>query len=828
MGDLRAIEVSDFGFGLMTKLSPTQQPPGAALISYDCDYNSRNIGNRKGFAPVLENGPGAIKVADFESGEAWSGGAADTTNFVLNEAAATGTQGQSLSIAGGAGVVEMFLTIAPTNMGTGLLDVFHLWVKCTALPATITAYVLTLRFQSSGGNYYEAFLISHQPAPLALPPSEDLEVGLSKYYRKRRGTVTDPIANGFLKVGNPDWTAITEIRVRGQAVGSGSVVVTVDNLHRTPGLMQDLFQFRRETGAYAGATDFYAVTNGVLYRSNGTRWVSIFSGFNTDRPVYSLSAQNRRVLTDGVTTPRVLMADGATVYRLGIVTPPKQMAASQIGGGALPDGDYFAQVLYYSSITGEFSAPDDRVPKTKIVTIASGGNAAGIRFSNLPVSTDPQVTHLIIGIRPSTEPELFFRASDGLYGEVTNGTTIFDFNGPTANLATLLARSLTAIDPDRDYPSVVDATTGQPVEAHPLFLAEAGGYLLTVMAEQPTVVRVSRFRDVGSWEIDDEFPIGENDNEPVTGIAVSAGHVIAMKRDGVYPGRVVGGDDKVVFDPPISDRGALSHKAMQVIGSVLFYRAMDGIYALAPNMIATKISDLAQPTWRELWDPYAVGFEAAVPVRDTEHVVFFGRSLGQLRNDIGWVTHYRTVEVRGAGSKNTFPTWAPTLWRMPADVATEIRPQGGDGTGWESWIGGNGQVFRLNYGFEDDGRAVFMQHRTALISPAPILACLFRFVEIEALCSGQFNLTVAAYLGMAISADASPSVPLKGNADILGSFVLGTDVLGTPKYIAQRVTLPLRASRYLSLELSIRARSEVEVYRLRPRYAPLGARRFAA
>src|SRR5439155_22221284 len=130
------------------------------------------------------------------------------------------------------------------------------------------------------------------------------------------------------------------------------------------------------------------------------------------------------------------------------------------------------------------------------------------QFKNIRVSADPQVEWIVIGIRPSTEPELFFRASDGLFGEVPNGTTTFEFSD---NLATLLARSLTAIDPDLDYPSVIQQATGQPVEAHPLFIEEVGGYVLAVMAEQPTVVRVSRFRQYGSWALDDEFPLGEND-----------------------------------------------------------------------------------------------------------------------------------------------------------------------------------------------------------------------------------------------------------------------------------------------------------------------------
>lgn len=805
------LDISDFGYGLMTKLSPTQQPHGAALVSFDCTYNTRNIQNRNGYASVLENGPGAVKVADFESGEAWSGGSADTVNFVVVEAAADGLRGRQLSAVGGAGETVATLTVA-LDMGTDPLDVIHTWIKTLALPAGITAYTLTLRFQTSGGNHFQATISSQSDL------KNKLELNLSKYHRFRR--------QDFAQTGTPVWTNITQIRFGLTATGTGTLTIAVDNLHRTPGLMQDLFQFRRETGVGTGASSFYAVAGGSLYKNDGKRWVSVFSGFNAGKIVNSISAQNMRLMTDGVTSPRVLLADGSTVYRLGIVTPTKTMTAAQLDGvGGLPDGQYFAQMLFFSSKTGTFSAPDDRTPLTPIVTISGGANVAGIRFSNIPVSTDPQVDWVVIGIRPATEPSLFFRASDGLFGEVPNGTTTFDF---TDNLATLLARSLTAIDPDLDYPSVIDPSSGQPVEAHPLFFAEAGGYILSVMSEAPTVVRVSRFRQPGSWQLDDEFPLGENDQEGITGIAVSASRILVMKRDAVFPGRVVGGDERVDFDDRISDRGATSHKGMAVAGHSLFYRAMDGVYRIGKDMIPRKVSDLAQPTWKSIWDPFGIGSEVTVPVRNTEQVIIFGKSLGALRNDIGWVTHYRTVDVELGDKRGRLPGWAPTIWRMPADTACVIATQGNDGGGWETWIGGLGQVFRIDYGQEDDQRPINMIHRTALISPNPILAHVFRFLDIEAQCSGEFNMTAAVYLGTAINTDGSPMAFLKGNAVVLGTFVLGSSFLGAPQYISQRLNLPPRAVRYISVDISITARADVQVYRLRPWSSPLGARRSAA
>lgn len=809
---LKPIEIKDFGYGLMTKGGPTDLPPGAALVSFDCDYNSRSIQNRKGYQAVLENGPGAVKVADFESGESWTGGAADTTNFILTEAEADGARGRQLTVAatGGGATASMELTVAK-NLGTDPLDVFHLWLNVLSLPATVTDYYVSVAFQTSALNVFSGLFLAS--AAYGVGAMGLAEQGVARYSRIRR--------QDFAVVGTPDWTNITKITIQIQATGSGTFTVTVDNLHRTPGLMQDLFQFRRQSGPYAGGADFYAVANGTLYRSDAHRWIQVAALFDQKAPVYSITAFNRRILSDGVTTPRVLMPDGATTYRLGIVTPPKQMTATQIGGGGLPDGDYYAQVLFYSSKTGEFSAPDDRVPKTPIITIAGGGDAAGIRFANLPVSSDPQVDYLVIGVRPLTEPTLFFRVSDGLHGDVANGTTTYDFKD---NLATLLARSLTAIDPDMDYPSVVDASTGLPIEAHPKFLAEASGYILAVMAEAPTVLRVSRFRQPGAWQLDDEFPLGEDDQEALTGIAVSASNILAMKKGAVYPGSVVGGDERIRLNPPISDRGAVSHKAMAVMGYTLFYRALDGMYRVPLDLVPRKITDLAQPTWAALWDPYGVGGEAAVPLRDADQVLCFGRSLGALRNDTGWVTHARSAAVEDNGK---WPSWAPSLWRIPADVACEVRPESADGSGWQTWIGGLGQVFRINFGAQDDGRPIDFVHRTALWTPGSLVSSLWRYIDLEVACSGNFSLDVRAFVGTAIVQDGAPSALLKGNADVF-PLLLGTDSFGVPKYVAQRVNLPFRVGRYLSLEFHATSRAHIEITKIKAWASILGARRAAA
>lgn len=795
-----ALHVKDFGFGLNTRDAPLG-PPGAAIVSENCDYFGRSLNNRRGYAAVLENGPGAVKISNFEPAEVWAGGVAYSTEFVTIEAEANGTQGIRLAIVAPApGTTSRSPLVL--NLGTDPLDLLHVWLKVSARDATVTGAALKLRLETDGANYYEATIAADAD------PDNDLVLNNPKYARIRR--------QEFTKTGAPTWTNITKISFILSAGGTGAMSVVVDNLHRTPGLMQALFQFRRESGDYQGARTEYAITGGVLYRNDGKRWSQVFAGFDTSRPVHHVVAQDRVILSDGVTSPRVLMSDGTTVYRLGIVTPPRTVTAIGLSGGHLSDGAYFVMVLWYSSKTGAFSAPDDAVPATATVTIAGGGGVASIRFSNLPVSADPQVDWVRIGIRPDgAEKMLFFPASDGAFGEVANGTTTYDFTG---SVSELLARAAAALDTDGGYPTVVDPVTKLPVEAHPTMLVEAGGYILTTMSEQPTVLRFSRFRDPSGWAIDDEVPVGENDNEPISGMGRIGSSVMVGKRTAVYWARVVGGEEKVLVDGPVSERGPLEHKGIVELADTLWYRSQEGLCLVGLNQVPLLITAPQVDTWDELWDPHGFGLGAAVRVRGREQVVHFGRRLGALWNDTGWCTHHRSFRTVQRLRDAEF---AASLWTIPADVASEVRTA----QGFQAWIGGAGQVWQMNYGSTDDRRPFVTRHRTHLWSKDPQFVWTWSDLDVESTVSGAFSLTVRPFVGPAVVKDSESILSLKGESDPLGEFVLGTSRLGAALYCHNKMRLPRIVGRYLGLEFEFRAAGELRIQRVTAYCQPTGRQR---
>jgi hypothetical protein len=253
----------------------------------------------------------------------------------------------------------------------------------------------------------------------------------------------------------------------------------------------------------------------------------------------------------------------------------------------------------------------------------------------------------------------------------------------------------------------------------------------------------------------------------------------------------------------MSDRGPLDSKGVVRVGHRAFYRGEEGAHIVGPQMTPALITDEATPTWMELWDAEGYGSGAGVELRATSQVILFGRSLGSPDNDTGWVVHYQSVltpDASRAPNKER-PRWASGLWRVPGDQATEVRGQ----AGWEAWTTGRGQVWRLNYGQQDDDRALRVTHRTGLWTPNPDYVHLWKYLDVDATCSGDFDLTVNVYTGMALQSDGARLADLKGNAAVL-PFVLGTSRLGVPPYVRQRLRLPRIPSHAIGFEFTFTGR----------------------
>ena len=898
----RPLAQTDFG-GLQTLYGPLIGRRGA-LRSQNVDYDARRPRKALGFTAVLENAVGAVQVENFDSGEGWTGGSSEVgaENFVSVEAEATGFGSRKLSQVG-VGTASMEKTIpsgsgfdsgfssgfgsgAPVQINAGGLDIIHIWRKALQLPSTITGYQIRLRFQSSAGNYSEAVIAGTGTDEEAL--EKDLAGnGIPLYARIRRFK--------FTNTGTPLWASINLIRIELEVTaGTGTLEVAFDNLYWSPAYVQDLFQFRRFLTAGGNrAKNEYAVAGGKLYRNDGLRWAEEATGFQADVPVTSITMDDRRFVVDGKTSPRKIMPDG-TVFRMGIVPPPKQASLAQIAGGGLADQTIYVIVKFFSKTTGIESGPDEKTPGTKLV-ISSGGGNAGVSISNLPVSTDPQVTHLRIFIRPENlSDSQFFRSSGDPDGEIENGTTTFDILETVTNL-----ENFEVMDPDTDYPAYIDTSerlanvegsivsatastavldgdapstddalngriiriisgtgsgqirniddyvgdtrtvtpdpdwttvpdstslyrvistvTGTLKEAHPLFFAQVGRFTLSVFAEQPSTLRHSQADNPEYWPLDNETPLGLNDNDVVTGLASGRGVGLAFKNDAIYPIRVISAGVGPVAGDSISERGSVNHKGITRIEEQIWFRNEDGVYWLDAGLRIHRASAMAQPTWKDLWDARRSQFMVGVELRERFQYYLFGSTLGSQFNNNGWVTNYRRWEGYRFGRE---PDYDPSIHTYGVDAAAGIEDVNDLR---RTWIAKDGVVFQMNSGTSRDGRGFPMRHLTGIWSPdgAGAWVCRWPWLDILAKVAGDSDLLVDVFLGPGLVPDDTLTADLQGNSSPLGQFVLGTSRLGAGSYVHQRLKLPPVKSRFLQMEFRHEGRADVEIQAVTPFYLPI-------
>lgn len=130
--------------------------------------------------------------------------------------------------------------------------------------------------------------------------------------------------------------------------------------------------------------------------------------------------------------------DGTTLSNFGITRPTVGSLSAAPGAAGSPSGTYELRVTYYNSVTGAESSASDTAGLTVTVT-----NQV-LSWSNIPVSSDPQVDTVYLYVRNTDTQIQFYRA-----GSVTNGTTTATTDFVDANLTTP-APSLNSNNPPPD------------------------------------------------------------------------------------------------------------------------------------------------------------------------------------------------------------------------------------------------------------------------------------------------------------------------------------------------------------------------------------------
>lgn len=127
--------------------------------------------------------------------------------------------------------------------------------------------------------------------------------------------------------------------------------------------------------------------------------------------------------------------NGTTVSKFGIDRPTVGTLSAAAGAAGTPSGTYELRVAYRNTSTGHTSSASNTAAATVVVVNQR------LSWSNIPVSADPQVDFVVLGVRNTATQTQFFEV-----GTVANGITTATSNFVDANLTTPLP-STTANDP---------------------------------------------------------------------------------------------------------------------------------------------------------------------------------------------------------------------------------------------------------------------------------------------------------------------------------------------------------------------------------------------
>lgn len=116
--------------------------------------------------------------------------------------------------------------------------------------------------------------------------------------------------------------------------------------------------------------------------------------------------------------------DGTTVYSFSQSTPAAPSSVVDSGVAGTPNGTYEAVIAYYNSNTGYYSSSSSGVS----VTVAS--RQIDINWA---APADPQVTHVVVGIRNTANQPRHYEVT-----KIAIGTTTYRYNGDSSTLTTLM------------------------------------------------------------------------------------------------------------------------------------------------------------------------------------------------------------------------------------------------------------------------------------------------------------------------------------------------------------------------------------------------------
>jgi hypothetical protein len=346
--------------------------------------------------------------------------------------------------------------------------------------------------------------------------------------------------------------------------------------------------------------------------------------------------------------------NGTSVQNFGITRPTVgTMALADSGIAGSPNGTYEGRVTFYNSVTGQESSISNSTTAT--VTVAS----KKINWSNIPVSSDTQVTSRRLYIRNTSTMTNFYLAA-----------TISD-NTSTTAVTNNTDASLVTLGPD--------TAENDPPPSGVRLLAS---HLSRLFASDGVSLYFSKVGFPESFDPDNTEAVNANDSDQITGIHSAHEILIVFKRTQIYG---LFGDDPDAWTIRLisSDIGCVSQRSIRTVEGVTYWWSLKGPMAWdgtgLPKAIGTpSIGPSINST------SLAFGsFDKVCTEADStnERVMFAVPETGQTRNTLIFPFNYR------------LGVWESDGWN-PFDTASMAAIEDANKIPWVMIGSYSGQVFK--------------------------------------------------------------------------------------------------------------------------------------
>lgn len=239
--------------------------------------------------------------------------------------------------------------------------------------------------------------------------------------------------------------------------------------------------------------------------------------------------------------------NGTSVQNFGIDRPTVgTMALADSGSLGVHNGTYEARLTYYNANTGQESSISDSTAATLAVTNKI------INWSNIPVSSDTQVTARRLYIRNTATMTNFYLAK-----------TLSD-NTSTTTTTNVSDASLVSLGPD--------TAENDPPPANVKYLAT---HLSRLFASDGVSVFYSKVGLPESFDPDNTEEVNANDSDQITGLHAAHEFLIIFKRTQMY---ALFGDDPASWTirQISADIGCVSHRSVRTIEGITYWWSLKG------------------------------------------------------------------------------------------------------------------------------------------------------------------------------------------------------------------------------------------------------------